>query len=124
MCLTPVPLAIIFNLMVNNQSETLDAIFSALGDPTRRGILAQLAKGEARVTDLAAPYQMSLPAVSKHLRVLEDAGLLKKEKDGRVIRCRCDPEPLKSAAEWIETYQRFWETQFDALAEYLEDSDD
>ena len=107
--------------MVNYQADTLDAIFSALGDPTRRGILAQLAKGEARVTELAAPYQMSLPAVSKHLRVLEEAGLVKKEKDGRVIRCRCDPAPLKGAAAWLEKYQRFWETQFDALANYLEE---
>jgi len=110
--------------MVNNNSETLDAIFSALGDPTRRGILAHLAKGEARVTDLAAPYQMSLPAVSKHLRVLEDAGLVKKEKDGRVIRCRCDPTPLKGAAAWIAQYQHYWEAQFDALADYLEKSEE
>lgn len=110
--------------MVKHQAETLDAVFSALGDPTRRAILAQLAKGEARVTDLAAPYRMSLPAVSKHLRVLEDAGLVKKEKEGRVIRCSFNPAPLKGAAAWITQYRQFWEERLDALAEYLDEMDD
>ncbi len=114
----------IINQMVKYQTETLDAVFSALGDPTRRGILAQLAKGEARVTDLAVPYRMSLPAVSKHLRVLEEAGLVKKEKEGRVIRCSFNPEPLKDAAAWITQYRQFWEERLDALAEYLDEIDD
>ncbi len=106
--------------MVKYQSSSLDAVFSALGDPTRRAILAQLAQGESRVTDLAAPYSMSLPAVSKHLKVLEEAGLVAREKDGRVIRCRLDPQPLQGAADWIGQYQRFWEAQFDALGAFIE----
>lgn len=105
--------------MVNYSSETLDAVFSALGDPTRRAILARLARGETSVSELAAPHDMSLPAVSKHLRVLESAGLVSKEKDGRVIQCSLDAGPLKSAADWIEQYRRFWDEQFDALADYL-----
>ena len=83
--------------------------------------MARLAQGEARVTELAAPYKMSLPAVSKHLRVLEDAGLLKKQKDGRVIHCSLDPRPLQDAAAWIDEYRKFWGAQFDSLADYLED---
>ena len=105
--------------MVNYSSETLDAVFSALGDPTRRAILARLARGETSVSELAAPHDMSLPAVSKHLRVLESAGLVSKEKDGRGIQCSLDAGPLKSAADWIEQYRRFWDEQFDALADYL-----
>jgi DNA-binding transcriptional ArsR family regulator len=107
--------------MVNYQADTLDAVFSALGDPTRRAILARLAEGEARVGDLARPHHMSLPAISKHLRVLETAGLVRKQKDGRVIRCSLAPDPLKGAAHWIEQYRRFWEAQLDALADYLDD---
>jgi DNA-binding transcriptional ArsR family regulator len=106
--------------MVKYSGEALDATFSALSDPTRRAILAQLARGESTVKSLAAPFDMSLPAVSKHLRVLESAGLLKREIDGRIHRCRLAPNPLKSAGAWIEHYRRFWEGQFDALAEFLE----
>ena len=105
--------------MVNYSTETLDATFGALADPTRRAILAQLAHGESTVTALADPFSMSLPAVSKHLRVLESAGLLRREIDGRVHRCRLAAEPMKDAAAWIERYRRFWEDQFDALARYL-----
>jgi DNA-binding transcriptional ArsR family regulator len=108
--------------MVKYQETTLDTVFSALGDATRRAILARLAEGDARVTELAAPHDMSLPAVSKHLRVLENAGLLRKEKDGREIRCRLDPEALKHAADWVDQYRRFWEGQFDQLARYLDDA--
>jgi DNA-binding transcriptional ArsR family regulator len=106
--------------MVNYSAGALDATFGALSDATRRGILSRLAQGESSVSDLAAPYKMSLPAVSKHLRVLESAGLIARHKDGRVHRCRLNPAPMKSAAEWIEHYKQFWEDQFDSLAAYLE----
>jgi len=108
--------------MVYYQSSALDNTFAALSDATRRGILARLAKGEASISDLAAPYDMSLPAVSKHLRVLERAKLVERRKDGRVHRCRLAAEPMKGAAEWIEKYRQFWERQFDSLAQYLEGS--
>lgn len=109
--------------MVNNSGALLDSTFAALSDATRRGILARLAsEGETSVSELAAPYKMSLPAVSKHLRVLEHAGLVSRQKDGRVHRCRLRPEPMKDAAAWIEHYRQFWETQLDSLARYLEDS--
>jgi len=112
--------------MVNYSAPSaapLDATFAALSDPTRRAILARLAQGQATVTELAAPFPFSLPAVSKHLRVLESAGLLTREIDGRVHRCRLAPEPMKTAAQWIEHYRVFWEKQFDALAQYLKSSE-
>ncbi|MBI1878584.1 MAG: winged helix-turn-helix transcriptional regulator [Chloroflexi bacterium] len=105
--------------MVNYPYNSLDRTFAALADPTRRAILARLAHGEASVTELAEPFQISLPAISKHLRVLEKAGLLAREREGRVHRCRLRVEPMKNVAEWIATYQHFWEGQFDALADYL-----
>jgi len=109
--------------MVNYLGVRLDSTFAALSDATRRGILARLARqGETSVSELAAPYKMSLPAVSKHLRVLEQAGLVSRQKDGRVHRCRLRAEPMKGAAAWIEHYRRFWETQLDSLERYLEDS--
>jgi DNA-binding transcriptional ArsR family regulator len=108
--------------MVYYQPSALDNTFAALSDATRRGILARLAQGEASISDLAAPYEMSLPAVSKHLRVLERAKLVERRKDGRVHRCRLAAEPMKGAAEWIARYRQFWERQFDSLAQYLEDS--
>ena len=101
-------------------SATLDATFSALSDPTRRALLAQLALGDTSVTRLAARFDISLPGVAKHLRVLEAAGLLESTKTGRVRRCHLVAEPMKSAAEWIAHYRQFWEKQFDALARYLE----
>ncbi len=110
--------------MVKYSTAALDSVFSALGDATRRGILAQLAEGDSSVTDLAAPYRMSLPAVSKHLRVLENAGLVRKQKDGRVMRCSLEPLRLSEAADWIGHYQRFWEARLDALAEYLDTLED
>ncbi|WP_282610235.1 helix-turn-helix transcriptional regulator [Pelagibius sp. Alg239-R121] len=110
--------------MVKYSINSLDAVFSALGDGTRRAILARLAEGETRVTDLAAPYEMSLPAVSKHLRVLEAAGLVTKRKQGRVIYCSLQPQPLMGAADWIAFYRSFWERKFDALASYLDKTAD
>jgi DNA-binding transcriptional ArsR family regulator len=108
--------------MVKYLEPRLDATFAALSDATRRGILARLAQGEASVSDLAAPYHISLPAVSKHLRVLERAKLIARRKEGRVNRCRLVAEPMKGAAKWIERYRQFWEEQFDALAHFLEES--
>lgn len=106
--------------MVKYSSDALDQVFFALADPTRRAILERLARdGEVMVTVLAEPFDISLPAVSKHLRVLERAGLLAQEKDGRVRRCQLVTEPLQAADDWIGHYRRFWEVQFDALAEYL-----
>jgi DNA-binding transcriptional ArsR family regulator len=106
--------------MVKFSESRLDATFAALSDATRRGILARLAQGETSVSELAAPYRMSLPAVSKHLRVLEGARLIVRQKHGRVHRCRLAAQPMRGAAEWIAQYRRFWETQFDALSAYLE----
>jgi DNA-binding transcriptional ArsR family regulator len=108
--------------MVNYSSALLDATFGALSDPTRRAILARLAAGEAMVTELAQPFAMSLPAISKHLRVLESAGMLERQIDGRVHRCRLAAEPMKEAAAWIEQYRAFWEAQFDALEKYLKET--
>lgn len=106
--------------MVKYRADPLSATFSALADPTRRAILARLALGEASVGELAAPFEMSLPAVSKHLKVLEGAGLLARARDGRVHRCALDAGPMKEAVDWITDYRRFWEAQFDSLARYLE----
>jgi len=106
--------------MVKYSSDPLDRIFFALSDATRRHILERLAgEGELMVTALAEPYDMSLPAVSKHLRVLESAGLLHQEKDGRVRRCQLEPEALLTAAGWIDQYSGFWESQFKSLAGFL-----
>ena len=104
------------------RSRALDATFAALADPTRRGILEQLARGESRVTDLARPYRISLPAVSKHLRVLEDAGLIRRERVGREHRIRVDPQPIQRARGWIARYADVWQRQFDALDAYLKKS--
>lgn len=100
--------------------QNLDAVFSALSDPTRRAILQRLSQGEATVTELANPFEISLPAISKHLHVLESAGLLTREKEGRIHRLRLDPTALISTAEWIDHYRPLWETQLDALSSYLE----
>src|SRR5437588_619272 len=106
--------------MVKYASRTLNRTFAALADPTRRKILAHLARGDRRVTDLARPHNMSLPAVSKHLRVLENAGLLRRRRYGRVHEMQLNAEPLKKAAQWVEEYRKFWEGSLDRLAEYLE----
>ncbi len=105
---------------MNAEKHPLDLLFSALSDPTRRSILAQLAKGEATVGDLARPFSVSLPAISKHLRVLERAGLLERRIEGRVHRCRLQPRPLKDAVDWLAEYRQFWERQLDSLEAYLE----
>ncbi len=110
--------------MVKYKSDALDRIFAALSDPTRRAIIERLSHGEATVSELAKPFDMSLPAVSKHLRVLEHAGLIIRERDGRLQRCSCNAEPIKAASEWLERYRTFWERQFDALDTYLHSSED
>ncbi len=106
--------------MVNYRNPSLNSTFGALADPTRRAILERLARGDSSVTGLAEPFNVSLPAISKQLRVLEKAGLLSQEKDGRVRRCRLDAGPMKEAAHWIATYQIFWDQQLDSLAGYLD----
>jgi DNA-binding transcriptional ArsR family regulator len=98
----------------------LDATFSALADPTRRAILARLAEGEASVMELAAPFAMSQPAISKHLRVLENAGLISKGRDGQKRPCRIEAEPLEAANEWLERYREFWERNYKRLDNLLE----
>ncbi|MGH7593954.1 MAG: metalloregulator ArsR/SmtB family transcription factor [Gemmatimonadales bacterium] len=100
----------------------LDRTFAALADPTRRALLARLARGETSVSDLASPFAMSLPAVSKHLQVLRHAGLATIRRDGRVRRCRLRPGPLRDAADWVERYRKFWEGHLNQLARYLGDT--
>ena len=107
--------------MVKYASINLDRTFSALSDPTRRDILRRLAQRRYSVTELAEPFDISLAAVSKHLRVLEKAGLVIQEREGRIRRCRISAKPLKEASRWIERYRRFWEESFDRLDNYLHD---
>ena len=97
----------------------LDTTFTALADPTRRAILAKLSMGPSSVSQLAEPYEMSLPAVMKHLRVLEKAGLVSQKKTGRVRECTLSAKPLKGALDWVSQYKIFWEERFDALERYL-----
>ena len=101
------------------EPDALDSIFGALADPTRRAILARLASGEATVNELAAPFAMSQPAVSKHLRVLERAGLIARGRDAQRRPCRLQPETLKTVADWVAYYEQFWTESFDRLDEYL-----
>ena len=103
------------------QSKQLDATFAALADPTRRAILARLASGEASVNDLAKPFRMSQPAISKHLRVLENAGLISKGLDKQRRPRRIEAAPLKVANQWIERYRQFWEVRYDNLDSLLEE---
>jgi DNA-binding transcriptional ArsR family regulator len=105
--------------MVNQQSERLDRIFHALTDPTRRLMLRSLAARERTVGELAQPFRMSLAAASKHVKVLEAAGLVRRTVQGRTHFCRLDPKPLAGAAEWIRFYERFWNERLDALEELL-----
>jgi len=102
-------------------TDTLDRTFSALADPTRRAILARLATGEASVTVLAEPFEMSLPAISKHLKVLERAGLIVRGREAQWRPARLEAGPLKEVAEWAESYRRFWEESYERLDEYLEE---
>ena len=104
--------------------ELLDATFAALADPTRRAILARLATGEATVTELAAPFAMSQPAVSKHLVVLERAGLVSRRRDAQRRPCRLEAEPLKRATEWLADYRDYWEESFQRLDALLADAGD
>lgn len=99
--------------------DALSATFAALSDPTRRAILARHAAGEATVNELAAPFEISLPAVSRHLKVLERARLITREREAQWRRCRLAAEPLKEAAEWMERYRAFWDARFDALEKFL-----
>jgi len=101
--------------------DQLSSIFAALADPTRRAILVRLADGEAAVTELAAPFEMSLPAVSKHLKVLEKAGLITRGREAQWRPCRLEAEPLREANDWLEKYRQFWDDRFDRLDDYLRD---
>ncbi|WP_442935291.1 ArsR/SmtB family transcription factor [Micromonospora sp. CPCC 206061] len=101
--------------------DRLSEVFSALADPTRRAILARLAEGEATVNHLAEPFPISLQAVSKHLKVLERAGLISRGKEAQWRPCRLDAGPLREVADWIATYERFWEQRYDRLGEYLQE---
>lgn len=106
-------------MVLNMQTARLDATFFALSDPTRRAILARLATGEVSVMDLAEPFAMSQPAISKHLKVLEGAGLISRSRDAQRRPCRLAAGPLKEATDWLGEYRRFWEESFDRLEEYL-----
>jgi DNA-binding transcriptional ArsR family regulator len=102
-------------------TERLDRTFAALADPTRRAILARLAAGEASVTELAEPFEISLPAISKHLKVLERAGLIARGRERQWRPARLEAKPLKEIAEWAERYRSFWEESYDRLDEYLDE---
>ncbi|MBI5855991.1 MAG: helix-turn-helix transcriptional regulator [Nitrospirae bacterium] len=108
--------------MVNHSPTHLNATFGALADPTRRAILQRLSQGSCPITELPNPSAVSLPAISKHLRVLEDAGLIAREREGRTCRCRLIATPLERASDWISANRRYWEQRLDALAAYLDDT--
>jgi DNA-binding transcriptional ArsR family regulator len=101
--------------------DTLSSTLTALADPTRRAILARLAQGEASVTELASPFQMTLPAVSKHLKMLERAGLITRSREAQWRRCRLRAEPLREALDWVSTFRSFWEGGLDRLEEFLQE---
>lgn len=107
---------------MDKYSRNLNATFSALGDPTRRAILGALSRGQASVSELARPHKISLPAVMKHLRVLEEAGLVTQTKTGRVRHCRLTAKPLMEVSAWLSRYEMFWQNQFDNLDRYLKES--
>jgi DNA-binding transcriptional ArsR family regulator len=106
--------------MVQYTPDQLDAVFTALANPTRRAIVVRLADGDASVSELAQPFGVSLPAMAKHLRVLEHAGLIDQHKTGRVRRCRLQAAPLQFAEEWLSSYRVFWETRLEGLAKHFE----
>jgi DNA-binding transcriptional ArsR family regulator len=110
--------------MVKYNTDALSMTFAALSDPTRRAILVRLADGAATVGEIAQPFEISLPAISKHLAVLADAGLITRTKEGRVRRCGMRAEPLHGAYDWIRTYRRFWEDGLDSLEAYLRNETD
>src|SRR5712671_150599 len=101
------------------ETDNLSTTLAALADPTRRAILARLSSGAASVTELAAPFEMSMPAVSRHLKVLEKAGLIARGREAQWRPCKLKAEPLKQAADWLDEYRRFWDESFDRLDEYL-----
>ncbi|MGP0071485.1 MAG: ArsR/SmtB family transcription factor [Bryobacteraceae bacterium] len=105
--------------LLQASTDPLSATFSALADPTRRAILARLASGEVSVTKLAEPFEMSMPAISKHLKVLERAGLIARGREAQWRPCRLEAAPLKNVSDWVENYRRFWEESFDRLDAYL-----
>ncbi len=102
------------------QAERLDRTFAALTDPTRRAILARLEREDATVSDLARPYAIKLPAIMKHLDVLDDAGLITRSKAGRTVTVRLSPKPMREAMEWLQRYERFWNASLDRLTAYAE----
>ena len=108
---------------MNLSPGQLDILFQALGDPTRRAILQRLARGPATVTELAAPFAMSLAAVGQHVQILERSGLVRTEKFGRVRTCQIDPEGLSLARQWIDERKRLWEQRFDRLANFLDEDE-
>ncbi|MDX6770348.1 MAG: metalloregulator ArsR/SmtB family transcription factor [Elusimicrobiota bacterium] len=108
--------------MVNYNQRRLDLAFGALAHPIRRGILARLSTGEASVAELAKPFKVSAPAITKHMRILEDAGLLTRKKLGRTHRCRLEERRLKEAQEWLEAHRKFWNERLDALERYLKEN--
>jgi DNA-binding transcriptional ArsR family regulator len=113
----------IFNRMVEQTQARLDLVFKALSDPTRRAMLDRLAKAELTVSELAAPYRMSLAAASKHIQTLERASLVKRTVRGRIHYCRIDPRPLERADDWLRSYERLWDTRIARLAELLRHPD-
>ena len=108
--------------MVNSEEQKLNLIFSALSDPTRRAMLRRLGDGEMSVAELSEPFDISKPAVTKHVKVLENAGLLRRTVNGRIHHCRIQVSPLKTASEWMRFYENFWNKKFDALDKYLTDT--
>ncbi|HEX4304063.1 MAG TPA: metalloregulator ArsR/SmtB family transcription factor [Rhizomicrobium sp.] len=103
-----------------NQAERLDRTFAALTDPTRRAILARLERADASVSELAKPHAIKLPAIMKHLGILDDAGLITRSKTGRTVTVRLSPKPMREAMEWLRRYERFWNTSLDRLTAYAE----
>ena len=108
--------------MVKYSDRSLDLAFGALAHPIRRGILARLSTGEASIAELAKPFKVSAPAITKHMKILEDAGLLSRKKQGRQHRCRLEQKRMKEAEEWIEAHRKFWNDRFDALEKYLKEN--
>ncbi|MBA3994434.1 MAG: transcriptional regulator [Cyanobacteria bacterium DS2.3.42] len=104
---------------MQQQQDRLSSTFAALADPTRRAILARLAAGEFSVTEIAEPFDMSLPAITKHLKVLERAGLISRSREAQWRPCKLEARPLQQAADWVEQYRKFWEESFDRLEDYL-----
>ena len=112
----------ILNLVVNYNQHQLDLAFGALAHPIRRGILARLSTGEATIAELAKPFKVSAPAITKHMRILEEAGLLSRKKQGREHHCRLEQKRMKEAEAWIEDHRKFWNERLDALEHYLKEN--